>query len=459
VELLCRENVKLSDAQYDLTTAMPLPKLSPLQSRLAASLIASIMLFLLYFAFSFPHFAYAADVDSIRPDDHNHDRLLATPFLDLDFGELDLREASFEYEAEFLGVDRGIIGRATTDPTVLTNNERSTTNINQGQLVSYKFTNASLWGSKSTTDTGFPSQISLQGRSTYGGASGWGGMEEDAEWEVEDGPELKLLRRQSSSENRTLYVTVSTCTQPSPISNTSTDTAPQLQLYVSTSQNNTNPGPGQSPQDVVNLVEGYGLYALNATSTTTDVYIGVYGVNQNTTFSGVWNAEIAASIDQPFHTYWNNSPSNLYTVDTDDRSVLLFTGPFMTNSSSNTTVFQEWMDLNPPPYTLFASDPTNTALEGLSHSFCGLSNYASIAESRTGQAVSTVVTGMTSIGANLLPRQQFYMNGLSAGTTYTGYLAMNGNSTSSASGIVGGGGQVFRAMTFSTISGMCDWKS
>jgi calcium channel MID1 len=112
---------------------MPLPKLSPLQSRLAASLIASIMLLFLYFTFASPHFAYAGDVDSIRPEDHNHERLPG-PILEVDSDELELREAEgAAYEADFIGFDRGIIGRATTDPQALQNKVNITDSIVQGQ--------------------------------------------------------------------------------------------------------------------------------------------------------------------------------------------------------------------------------------------------------------------------------------------------------------------------------------
>jgi calcium channel MID1 len=194
--------------------AMPLPKLSPLQSRLAASLIASIMLVLIYFAFMSPHFAYAADVDSIRPEDHNHERLLGRPILDLEFEELELREPT--YEAQFVGVDRGIIGRATTEPIPLTNNGMQLTNIPQGQLVSYMFSNTSLWGPLSPVKSSLPSQITLNGKIKRG-LDEIGSLEDDEEEEdIEDEDQLKLRPRQSISGNqRFLYYC--DCMQPTNI--------------------------------------------------------------------------------------------------------------------------------------------------------------------------------------------------------------------------------------------------
>jgi calcium channel MID1 len=426
---------------------MPLPKLSPLQSRLAASLIASVTLLVLYFAFMSPHFAYAADVVSIRPEDHNHERLLGGPFLDFDFEGLELREAT--YEAEFVGVDRGIIGRATTDPTALTNNGMQQTNIQQGQLVSYMFSNASLWGPLTPINSGLPSQITLNGKSKRDLREMESLDDTEDDQEIEDGEELKLKPRQSNSKNqRLLYITVTACRQPSPISNTTTDPPPQLQLYVSQSQNNTNPGPGQSPQDEVQLVGGYALYQLNATG---DVYIGVYGANANTTYSDVWNAQIAASIDEPYHYYWNSSDPNLFLVDSDNNSALLYTDPLILDSS-NTTLYQEWMDMT-PPFTVFASDASDNSIMGVQNSYCGLQTKAQISASRPGQTTSAIQTGMTSIGNGSLPKQQFFITGLGAAKTYNIALAMNGT-TSSGDSLVGAGGQVFKMTSFTTLSGM-----
>jgi calcium channel MID1 len=418
---------------------MPLPKLSPLQSRLAASLIASVMLVLIYFAFMSPHFAYAADVDSIRPEDHNHERLLRRPFLDPDYEELELSEPT--YEAQFAGADRGIIGRATTEPITLTNNGMQETNIPQGQLMSYMFSNASLWGPLSAIKSGLPSQIILNGKvkRSVDETESAGDNEEDEE-------ELKLRSRQSNSgSQRLLYITVTACKQPT--SNTTTDPPPQLQLYVSQSQDNITPGPGKGPQVEMKLDDGYALYALNATG---NVYIGVYGENVNTTYTGVWNAQIAASIDQPYHFFWNSSDPNLFLVSSDSNSALLYTDPFIPDSS-NSTLAEAWMDMTPGPFTVFASDASDNSILGLQNSYCGLETKAQISASRPGQTSSDIATEMTDIGSGSLPKQQFYLTGLGPGKTYNIALAMNGT-IASGNSAVGAGGQVFRMTSFTTLS-------
>src|SRR5437762_2869642 len=95
---------------------MPFPKLSPLQSRLAASLFASVAVLILYLALSSSNLAYALHPDSISLEDHNNERLLTPYILE---GELD---EDIRYEAEFYGAERSIIGRVDPDITPLPNN-------------------------------------------------------------------------------------------------------------------------------------------------------------------------------------------------------------------------------------------------------------------------------------------------------------------------------------------------
>ncbi|TVY73218.1 Calcium influx-promoting protein ehs1 [Lachnellula suecica] len=410
---------------------MPLPKLSPLQSRLAASLIASLMLLLLYFTFASPHFAYAADVDSIRAEDHNHERLLARPFLDIDVDGLELREMA--YEVEFMGIDRGIIGRAPTgnEPTGVINNRKEQINIALGQTVSYMFTNASLWGAKSTTKA-YLSPLRLQGRD----------YEDEDDLEDEDGEEeeLKLKPRQSSSSDfRTLYISVTACTQPKALDNTTSVPAPQLQLYISQSPNNTTPGPGNAPQSMVELDGGYAMYALNATG---DVYFGVFGNNNTkTAFNDLpWNVEIAASIDAPYHYYYNSS-DNLAFTDSDASAALLVAGnPMKLDGSGNN--WSKWENAS-TPFRVFMTKSDDQSIVGLQNSYCAWKQIDQ------GQISVNSTVAKRSI-ANHLPEERFYVAGLAAGTKYHVSLAMDGNSTDAGLGVVGGGGIVFRQTNFST---------
>lgn len=430
-----------------------LPKLSPLQSRLAACLIASLMVLVLYFALSLPHFAYAADVDSMRGEDHNHERLLDMPFLEVDIEELELRE--IVYEAEFIVYDRGIMGRASTvyGPTVLINNCMDLTNVDQGQTVSYSFLKASVFGDLSPSPRVLPSPVKPRSRNTELGdkeGTADGGSEETGKDE-EYTEDLKLRLRQSTTANyRTVYITVNTCGQPQPIINSTTDPPPQLQLYVSLALNNTNPGPGKdsTTQQMVILEGGAGMIAVNATG---DVFIGLYG-QTTTAYKDAWSAEIAASIDAPYHYYHNGTSPNLFLVDSDSNSALLVTGD-LTNEPENSTVYQEWMD-SAAPFVLFVINQDESSLQGLENSYCALQQKATIGPKVTTADAKSVRAGITTRG-NKQPKQQFYIDSLKRGYSYNAVLAISGNSTNSGNGVVGGGGQVWPMTNFTTLSGMC----
>ena len=411
------------------------------------------MVFALYFAVSLPQFAYAADVDSIRREDRNHERLLDLPYLELDTDELDLREAD-RYEALFVGYDREIIGRvpAVDAPTVLINNRMDLTNVEQGQTVSYSFLNASVFGALSPNTTGLPSPVRLRSidleledeKRTLG---------EDFDWKAEKGSmeDIRLRPRQSpSADHRTVYITVNACVQPEPIINSTTDPPPQLELYVSLSGSNTNPGPNgdASTQQMITLEQGAGIMTVNATG---DVYIGVYGPN-TTAYKNVWSAQIAASIDAPYHFYHNVTDTNLRLVDSDGTSALLVTGN-LTDEPSSSSVYQGWME-SVPPFVIFGLNQDDTSLNGLQNSYCALQQYASFGPTAAAGDATSVQASITNRG-NSQPKQQFYVNALNSGATYNVALAVNGNSTASGDGVVGGGGQVWPMANFTTLSGMC----
>lgn len=423
---------------------MPFPKLTPLQSRLAASVTASVLLLLLYLALFSPHFAYAADVDSMRPEDHNHERLLETYMLDdalEETDDLELRQVA--YESEFLGADRGIIGRAPDDVTALANNVPSLINVPQGTTKHFVFENSSLSLPLSNTTTGLPSPVRL--RRTNDEDTRDRGIEDEAE-------PLRLQSRQTAGT--TVYITLTTCMQPyNPGDQTGGGgPPPQLELYYSTSQRNTMPGPGNvAEQTKVTVTGGYANVTLQASDS---VWIGVFAPNSTSNgFVDPYSVEIAASIDAQYHQY-NSSEPNLYLIDSDTSSALLVTNNLTT--TTNGTLFDKWMGLSPPPFVIFASNTNYSAIEGVRNSYCGLEKYAIIAGTKGGVRTNTVQTSMTNETLGPYAKQQFYFKGLNGSSTYYGILGITGNSTTTGAGVVGGGGRIYRGMTFSTQSGM--WR-
>src|SRR5271154_980982 len=105
---------------------MPLPKLTALQSRLGASLAASVILVLLYLTLAQPQFAYAVELDSRIPPDHNHP-------LGLSFDP----EIENENEGSTWIPEIGALrGRALTGVSTLANNAPQKMNIEAGVTIS-----------------------------------------------------------------------------------------------------------------------------------------------------------------------------------------------------------------------------------------------------------------------------------------------------------------------------------
>lgn len=397
---------------------MHFPKLTPLQSRFAASFLASAVLVILYLTVTSPKLAYAADIDSRIREDHNHP--IIGPILDFEQeseigGVLDSL-----YEPDFAGFDRSIIGRAPAGVSALSNNAPGQMNIEAGETQNWVFPKEALAGPLSPPTPGLPSLV---------------------EREFEDTARQELKKRQNS---KTLYITLNTCLQPSQNSSGSSPQAPpQLQLYVSQSSSNEKPGPGaNSDQQEQTALGGYAELQIDAES---DVFIGV-AAPSTSTFSGIWNYEVAASIDAPYHNL--DHATNLYFVDSDSSAALLVTND-TTQAFPNQTTYQEWMALS-PPFSIFAHNQNDSSILGLQNSFCGLNNYAQIRQTVAGKVTGQVAMSMTNRGIGNKPKEQFYVSGLNRSSTYFGFLAMNGNSTASGGGVVGGGGRVWQAMNFTT---------
>lgn len=390
-------------------------QLSPLQSRLAASLVATILLIILYLSLFNPQFALAEELH------HGSPIVLDDPTnLDTARGELEMRDPL--YEPEFQAFDRSIIGRAASGQTALTNNVPAASNLNAGESMVFVFDSSQLSSRQESPP------LELRGEN--------GAVDN----EPRDGEERPRKRATG-----TVYISANTCLQPSANSTTSS-LAPQLTLYVSNSTDNTSPGPSadSSKQVVANFTEGAVMYDL---TTSNDVYIAVAAGNMSSDLSGVYNFQVAASVDGWYHSYNDTNTEELFWVDSDTSSVLLMTQNLTT--SRDQAVEQQVMGSR--PYVMFAQNNANWAIKGLMYSYCGLNTNAQIAAVRNGQATSQVTTGMTKRGAGGHPKQQFYFSGLNSSTKYLGVLARNVDNSSNTN-IMGGGGHVFRATEFETKS-------
>ena len=392
---------------------MPLPKLTPLQSRFAASCGATLILVLIYYCLNQPAFAYAAELDERIPPDHNH------PILDIPFSDEILHDGAL--------LDK----RQDDNSMEIFNNEPRGGNIEGGRTQHWFVSRDTVEGPPGTKGVGLPPATGANTTDVQGTP------EED---------DTGVDRRQTV---RRTYITITTCRLPGNSSalQSSNVLPPQLMLYVSQDEANQRPGPdsnNSAAQVVRTLDAGYALIEVEGSSA---VYIGVFAPNSSD-LSGEWNYQVAGSIDAPYHVAIDDTP-NLHFVDGDTRAALLITDD-LTTAAPNETAFQQWMELA-APYGMFIYPSNNRIMQSLSKSYCGLrmggGDFANL-ENSTNQNVAD----MTSRGLGGKPKEQFYITGLNPSSSYTGFLAMQGNSTNSGLGVVSGGGTVYQPVQFSTKS-------
>lgn len=347
----------------------------------------------------------AVNGDSIAHEDHNHPRLQKLSQV------LALRSEVGNYESEFIGFDRSIIGRAGGDNQNLASNAPGQLNIEQGSTQFWTFSNQSLYGPKAPSTPGLPSSPLM----TFVPAT----------------PDLP--------DERILYISLTTCLQPTPKTSSQTGPPGQLELYVSKSSGNTQPNAADKDYAVA-IVEGFG--SLNI-SVKGDVFFGISAPG-NKDFTGVYNYQLTASVDRFYAS--NSTEPNVNFVDSDTSSALLYTNS-TTNDNSSAADIKQWMN-GPPPFSIFVQNIDNPSVQGMRHSVCALQNFADA------RSPAVIDAGMTSAGDGR-PKQQFHVRNLNASSTYYAITAIIGNSTDSGNGVVGGGGMVWGSgSTFTTKSGM-----
>ncbi|KAF2857594.1 hypothetical protein K470DRAFT_273176 [Piedraia hortae CBS 480.64] len=260
------------------------------------------------------------------------------------------------------------------------------------------------------------------------------------------------LRKRQNAEQ--IYISINTCLQPG-WNGTGVQTAapPQLTLYVSTQPGNVKLGPGGIEQTIKPLDQGFANISLMADDG--DWFVAVHAPTLPSGFVGFWNFELAISKDAYYHAAEPSTPA-LTLVDS-DISTALFVTSNLTRDNASDTVIQQWMNLT-DPFIMFAANANHTAIMGLNNSFCGWSNAAQIAGQQgapDGEA-SHVQMGMTTWGPGKKPKERFYITHLNQSSRYVGVRAMVGNSTASGSGVVGGGGKVWKPTEWSTkVVGNC----
>lgn len=410
---------------------MPLPNLTHLQSRFAASLAATIFLILVYLVLSSPKFANALDVDSITRDSRKDIILPGTSdAVDraiFDFGNIGQAISGAGGAAR---AEDGIAQRAPPGVFALPLDEAKPRNIKSGETQHWVFPIKEAEGSSSTATSDTSGNADTQ--------PGSGVIPPDESGGRKEGLAPRRLK--------TIYVTANTCLQPylSAPQDARDSGPPQLQMYISKSKSVLKPGPDSDESDVT-ISKFHGGYGSATVDADDDIYIGISAPN-NTRYDGNYNYEIAASLEGPFHTLNLDSPF-LYFVDGDSEAALLQTGE-TTKTNANDKTYKQWMELKDPPFTVFAHNMNNSAIVGLHRSYCGLSQNAQVTKKS-----QNVEVGMTNRGIPRKPKEQFYVKALNDSSSYFGFLGMEGTKLAPASEFLRKGKKLWAPMNFTTKSG------
>ncbi|RPB05617.1 hypothetical protein L873DRAFT_522248 [Choiromyces venosus 120613-1] len=375
--------------------------LSPLQSKFAASFVATTLLVVIFFFIAYPRTAYS--------------------YSDFEF--------AFD---SFGGEVGGVFPRENEIVRGLGNNVPGSYNLEPGQI--------NYWVLE-------PSQLFIDDDDSSG-----------AKRRSEEGPMGELRKRQDDDNggqdrSRTVYLTFNTCLQPQ--RNNTGDAANddgdndgsvpklrQLELYLSNSSSNQAPGPGvlDRPQTSIPVVLGYANITFN---TSGSVWVGVYApeVGDKTQWGGIWNYELVLSTKKQYHGYVDDQ--FLYLVDSDNEAALLITGNMTAASAIDGGVNEEFegdeLMKRPPPYLMYAQNRgVSSRFQGLERSYCAVTKLAQV---RSG----SLDVSMTRRGLGNLPKQQFHLKELNRSSSYFGYLARpNSTSPSDTSGTL------WRAMRINT---------
>lgn len=374
---------------------------------------------------------YATGLDFTTKEDHSDLRTLHFSAL-VDKIKGSSPEKEQNYEPDFAGFDRSIIGRVPGESDGLDNNVPIKRNIRQGQTQYWVFRKNTPFG---PTSTAAREPLPFESAPRYS-------LENVTSGDIpEENESQNLLKRQEDSQkSRMLFASLTICNQPSfKDQSLSKEAQPLLTVYISQSSDNPKPGPGQSDFSFETL-QGYWAKGIDASA---DIHFGVSAA-ENPNFDGDYNYELTVSIDALYaaHNPLTRSPTEnedyLVVVDSDSTSALFV--------SSNLTIDR-------PPYSIFVYSSNDPAVLGIQRSLCGLQNYVQIKGNLlNGPSTSNVDTQLAGRGQGD-QNQQFHVRGLNASTEYFAILAIDGNSTNDGGNVVRGGGTVGTAVPFRTKSG------
>jgi len=384
-------------------------QLSPLQSRLAASVAASIILLILAFTLlPGPKLAFAADVINVP-------RVIYDDLEVEDAAEVERRDAvDGLYKPVFAAFDRSLIGRQTeSNVAELNDNVPVSFTLKPGEVGYYMFQSGRVTSTERLADIAglVPREESGPERDT-------------PERDVSETAKEDLGRRVGT---RPVFISANTCIQPQRGEGAAITTSPlQLRFLVSADSNEQLPNRTKSTTQAKVFDEGAVIYKMDSTGV---VYFGIEAPVLPDGFAGDWGFEIVASTEGWYHTYedGDSDDSLLHTVANDGSGVLLMTRDLAENEDEHGDGdgTQTIMD-SAPPFALFAAPSGSSTFDGVRNSFCGLRNYAQIVGMHDADHANKISVSMTTRGHGNRPKQQFWLSGLNSNTKYSGILVRTG---------------------------------
>jgi calcium channel MID1 len=369
-----------------------------------------------------------------------------TPKVAQNQDEIGDRGGDESYAPDFDYFDRSLLGRQEPQPpqvNELKNNEKTDMEISPGKTAYFVFKRGKR-SARANNDA--PEALEARGVGNTSDDPAEGDLTHDTD-ELEadiDGAGYTLLKRQT---NNRIWISATTCRQPTANGTAKPKAYPQLVMFISTSTKNQKPGPDVTDNTVTppsGLLFDNGFASLNL-SADNDIYVGISAPVLPKDLVGSWSFEVAASIDGSYHNYDGTNPF-LYMVDNDSASALFITYDLTEPGDLNNT--EEWTKNNPFKMYAFPSG-SDAPITGMERSLCALKDF----NKKTNVSVAVTIT--TKFGANL-PRSQFHVQGLQPGKKYNGFLTVEGgkdvpdlpgNST------IRGGGMVFQQFEYTTKSG------
>lgn len=387
------------------------------QSRLAASLVATIFTMLYMLAFSPTALAaeLPVNIGANDADDYN---------IDLQFGDT--------YEPSFAPFDSSYLGRRASVIGPLVNNMPVKSNLNSGEAACYQLKKAAVF--TGTRDS------AKNGRS----------LDFDS---AEAMTNSSSISARQSGQKESIFISANTCLQPYrvPGDDKANIESPQLTLLIS---NSSQLGcPDMSMQDTPNiqrktLEEGAIMLNYNFTD---DLFISIQAPNVSSSYQGVYFFELAFSTQDYYHRY-ESKDGQLLWLDSDASSALLVSKNLTTDPDETKQIMEDG-----ELYEFYIDNELFPRLHGLGHSRCGLQTNAQIYTTPSAKdAISPIHMTMTTRGPGGLPKQQFFVTGLNDTTEYRGFIVKAPNTTAAkrdGEGIAGGGGTVYASTTFNTVSG------